>query len=221
MKILLMEDDYNYNESIKEYLESIGYEVDAFYDGESALDAIMQKCYYLLLLDVKVPKLSGHELIKCIKEAKVVTPIIIITSLTDIDSIAIGYELGCNDYLKKPFELKELELRIKELIKKHYQTSTEGQFKMECGCVFNFTSGELKRGDEQIPLTSKEQELVRFLIMRKNSFCEIETIREHVWEGKEISYADIRMYIGKIRLKAGEDFIKSSRGLGYKIDVVC
>ncbi len=221
MKILLMEDDYNYNESIKEYLESIGYEVDAFYDGESALDAIMQKCYYLLLLDVKVPKLSGHELIKCIKEAKVVTPIIIITSLTDIDSIAIGYELGCNDYLKKPFELKELELRIKELIKKHYQTSTEGQFKMECGCVFNFTSGEIKRWDEQIPLTSKEQELVRFLIMRKNSFCEIETIREHVWEGKEISYADIRMYIRKIRLKAGEDFIKSSRGLGYKIDVVC
>ena len=87
--------------------------------------------------------------------------------------------------------------------------------------MFNFTSGELKRGDEQIPLTSKEQELVRFLIMRKNSFCEIETIREHVWEGKEISYADIRMYIRKIRLKAGEDFIKSSRGLGYKIDVVC
>ena len=220
MKILLMEDDYNYNESIKEYLESLGYEVDAFFDGESALDAIMQKPYYLLLLDVKVPKLNGHELIRYVKEANISTPIIIITSLTDINSIAIGYELGCNDYLKKPFELKELELRLKELIKKHYQTNKEGDVLIACGLVFNLNFGELRRGDEKILLTSKEQELVRFLVMRKNSFCEIESIRENVWEGKEISYADIRMYIRKIRQKAGDEFIKSSRGLGYKIDVI-
>ena len=220
MKILLMEDDYNYNESIKEYLESLGYEVDAFFDGESALDAIMQKPYYLLLLDVKVPKLNGHELIRYVKEANISTPIIIITSLTDINSIAIGYELGCNDYLKKPFELKELELRLKELIKKHYQTNKEGDVLIACGLVFNLNFGELRRGDEKILLTSKEQELVRFLVMRKNSFCEIESIRENVLEGKEISYADIRMYIRKIRQKAGDEFIKSSRGLGYKIDVI-
>lgn len=219
MKILLMEDDYNYNESIKEYLESIGFEVDAFFDGESALDAIMQKCYYLFLLDVKVPKLSGHELIKYIKEAKITTPIIIITSLTDIDNIAIGYELGCNDYLKKPFELKELELRIHQLIKKHYQTDAIGEFKLSCGLVFNFPTGELKKGTNLITLTAREQDLVRFLVQRKNTFCDIEVIRENVWEGKEIGHADIRMYIHKIRLKTGDDFIKSQRGLGYKIDV--
>lgn len=221
MKILLLEDDYNYNESIKEYLELLGYEVDAFFDGESALDAIMQKCYYLFLLDVKVPKLSGHELIKYIKEANITTPIIITTSLVDIDNIAIGYELGCNDYLKKPFELKELELRVKELIKKHYQTSSAGEFKLGCEFVFNFESGELKNEEKSVVLTSKELDLVRFLIRRKNTFCNIELIRENVWEGKEISYADIRMYIRKIRLKVGEEeFIKSSRGLGYRIDVV-
>ena len=221
MKILLLEDDYNYNESIKEYLELLGYEVDAFFDGESALDAIMEKTYYLFLLDVKVPKLNGHELIKYIKEANITTPIIIITSLVDIDNIAIGYELGCNDYLKKPFELKELELRVKELIKKHYQTSNEGEFTLSCGCRFNFESGVLKKHEQTIALTSKEQELIRFLIRRKNTFCDIEMIRENVWEGKEISYADIRMYIRKIRLKVDEeDFIISSRGLGYKIDVI-
>lgn len=222
MKILLLEDDYNYNESIKEYLELLGYEVDAFFDGESALDAIMQKTYYLFLLDVKVPKLNGHELIRYIKEANITTPIIIITSLVDIDNIAIGYELGCNDYLKKPFELKELELRVKELIKKHYQTSSESEFTLACGYIFNFETGELKKEDKTIvTFTSKEQDLVRFLIRRKNSFCDIEMIRENVWEGKEVSYADIRMYIRKIRLKVGDEhFIKSSRGLGYKIDVV-
>lgn len=220
MKILLLEDDYNYNESIKEYLETLGFEVDAFFDGESALDAIMEKCYYLFLLDVKVPKLNGHELIKYIKEANITTPIIIITSLTDIDNIAIGYELGCNDYLKKPFELKELELRINQLIKKHYQTDAIGEFNLSCGFVFNFASGELKKGDSTIYLTAKEQDLVRFLVRRKNTFCDIEVIRENVWEGKDIGYADIRMYIRKIRLKVSEEFIKSSRGLGYKIDVI-
>lgn len=220
MKILLLEDDYNYNESIKEYLETLGFEVDAFFDGESALDAIMEKCYYLFLLDVKVPKLSGHELIKYIKEANISTPIIIITSLTDIDNIAIGYELGCNDYLKKPFELKELELRINQLIKKHYQTDAIGEFNLSCGYVFNFASGELKKDDITINLTAKEQDLVRFLVRRKNTFCDIEVIRENVWEGKEIGYADIRMYIRKIRLKVSDEFIKSSRGLGYKIDVI-
>ena len=220
MKILLLEDDYNYNESIKEYLESLGFEVDAFFDGESALDAIMQKCYYLFLLDVKVPKISGHELISHIKEAGITTPIIITTSLTDIDNIAIGYELGCNDYLKKPFELKELELRINKLIKKHYKTNSDGEFKLGCGFVFNFTTGELTKELINVNLTSKEQDLVRFLIQRKNTFCDIEVLREHVWEGKEISYADIRMYIRKIRLKVNDEFIKSSRGLGYKIDVV-
>jgi DNA-binding response OmpR family regulator len=219
MKILLLEDDYNYNESIKEYLESIGYEVDAFFNGEDALDAIMENCYYLLLLDVKVPKINGHELIKMIKEVNNQTPIIIMTSLVDIDNIAIGYELGCNDYLKKPFELKELELRINTLIKKNYETNSDSELKLACGFKFNFVEGILSKDEEDVNLTQKEKDLVRYLLNRKNSYCEIETLRQEVWEGKEISYADIRMYIRKIRLKASKDFIKSSRGLGYRIDV--
>lgn len=101
MKILLLEDDYNYNESITEYLEELGFQVDSFYDGEEALDAIVENSYYLLILDIKVPKLNGHELIKAIKEmGDNNTPILIMTSLVDIDNMTIGYELGCDDYLK-------------------------------------------------------------------------------------------------------------------------
>jgi DNA-binding response OmpR family regulator len=220
MKILLAEDDYIYNESIKDYLELIGYKVDAFFDGESALDAIMSKDYHLLLIDIKMPKLSGHKLIQYIKDVNVKTPIIIITSLVDIDNIAIGYQLGCNDYLKKPFELKELELRIHELIKKSYQTDNDGQIKLDEGVVFNFETGRLQKDGIDIVLTTKELGIIRFLVQRKNTFCSIEALRELVWEGKEISYADIRMYVRKIRVKIGQNFIKSSRGLGYKIDVI-
>ena len=221
MKILLLEDDYTYKESIKELLEEMGYSVDDFDDGEKALDALFETSYQLALLDIRVPNLDGYEILKQIRKAKLDLPIIFITSLTDINNLSLGYELGCNDYLKKPFELKELELRVKELIKNHYQTSKGGEFALSCGYMFNFETGELRRDEEQVMLTQKEQELIRFLIRRKNTFCDIELIRENVWEGKEISYADIRMYIRKIRLKVNEEeFIKSSRGLGYKIDVV-
>jgi DNA-binding response OmpR family regulator len=219
VKILLAEDDYSYNESIKEYLETIGYKVEAFFDGESALDAIMSKEYHLLLIDIKMPKLNGHKLIQYIKEARVKTPIIIITSLVDIDNISIGYQLGCGDYLKKPFELKELELRMKELIKKTYQTDDKGKININ-GIVFDVETGRLQKDGKDIILTAKELDIVRFLLQRKNTFCGIESLRESVWEGKDISYADIRMYIRKIRTKINQDFIKSSRGLGYKIDVI-
>ena len=183
------------------------------------------KINYKEIIDIN--KLSKAEVLSvkklCIplsvKELKNKTPIIILTSLVDIDNIAIGYELGCDDYLKKPFELKELELRINALIKKYYKTDSKTDVKLACGYVFDFVEGTLARDDKTIILTQREQDLVRFLINRKNSYCEIESLRENVWEGKEVSYADIRMYIRKIRLKTSKEFIKTSRGLGYKIDV--
>lgn len=218
MKILLLEDDYNYNESIKEYLEDRGFEVDSFYDGEEALDAIAQYHYYLMLLDIKVPKLNGYELMKHINEMQIKTPILIMTSLVDIDNITIGYELGCKEYLKKPFELKELELRINHLIEENYQTDMTALYELNENYSFDMVLGILKKDDKEIKLTSKEQEVVRFLVKHANIYCEIETLRENVWEGKEIHYADIRMYIKKIRQKTYKEFIISSRGLGYKIE---
>lgn len=219
MKILLLEDDYNYNESITEYLEDLGFQVDSFYDGEEALDAIVENSYYLLILDIKVPKLNGHELIKYLNEMGNETPILIMTSLVDIDNMTIGYELGCDDYLKKPFELKELELRVTQLIKSKYNTDKNSTYKLKDGYTFEFISGVLKKDDIEIELTSKEIELVRFLIKNANCYCEIENLRENVWEGKDIHYADIRMYISKIRVKTNKEFILSSRGLGYKIEI--
>ena len=220
MKILLVEDDYSYNESIKEYLELQGYGVDSYYDGESALDAIMSKEYHLLLIDIKMPKLDGHKLMRYIKDADIKTPTIIITSLMDIENISKSYQLGCNDYLKKPFELKELELRIRELIKKAYKSNDEGKINIGYGISFDVEYDKLQKEGKDIALTMKELDIVRFLTLRKNTFCSIECLRESVWEGKDISYADIRMHIRKIRLKTDQNLIKSSRGFGYKIDVV-
>jgi DNA-binding response OmpR family regulator len=220
MKILLLEDDYNYRESIKEYLETLGFEVDAFDNGADALDAIYDKTYYLLILDVKVPEVSGHEIIRYVKDSDMKVPIMIITSLVDIDNVAIGYELGCNEYLKKPFELVELKYRVLELINKFYPTKD----KKNCVCIddeyyFDIVEGKLYKDEKEITLSAKERELIMYLVRNKNAYASIEMLREEVWEGKAIHHADIRMHVRKVRQKTTPTFIESFRGLGYKINV--
>ncbi len=105
MKILLLEDDLGFQESVCEFLQTLGYEVTAVSDGQEACDLIEKNFYHLFILDIKVPGVNGHEVIKYIRSLNPNAPIMITTSLVDIDDMAIGYELGCNEYLKKPFEL--------------------------------------------------------------------------------------------------------------------
>ena len=120
MKILLLEDDFAYRQSVSEYLQSIGYDVDEAANGQIACDKIAANFYHLLILDIKVPHISGHEVIKYAKDIGYEAPIMIMTSLVDIDDMAVGYELGCNEYLKKPFELAELKFRVNELMRKYH-----------------------------------------------------------------------------------------------------
>ncbi|MDR0407378.1 MAG: response regulator transcription factor [Campylobacteraceae bacterium] len=220
MRILVVEDDYIYNESIKEYLVSIGHNVDSFFDGESALEAILSREYHILLIDIKIPKFNGYRLMRHLKETNFKVPIIIITALVDINSITICYKLGCSDYLKKPFELKELGFRIDKLIKNTQCANDENMVVVDNEITFDFVTDKLKKDGEEIALTLKELHIVRFLIRKKNRFCSTKLLKDNVWKNKEVSHADIRMHIRKIRMKTHKNFIKSSKGLGYKIDVV-
>jgi DNA-binding response OmpR family regulator len=219
MKILLLEDDYNYRESIKEYLETLGFEVDDFDNGADALDSIYEKTYYLLILDIKVPEVSGHEIIRYVKESNIKVPIMIITSLVDIDNVAIGYELGCNEYLKKPFDLVELKYRVLELVNTFYPTNTKNCVVIDEEYRFDIVEKVLYKNGKEVSLTAKEKELILYLVRTKNAYASIEMLREEVWEGKAIHHADIRMHVRKIRQKTNAEFIESFRGLGYKIHV--
>jgi DNA-binding response OmpR family regulator len=219
MKILLLEDDYNYRESIKEFLESLGFEVDDFENGADALDSIYEKTYYLLILDIKVPEVSGHEIIRYVKESGLKIPIMIITSLVDIDNVAIGYELGCNEYLKKPFDLVELKYRVLELVNTFYPTTNKNCIAIDEAYTFDIVEGVLFKEGKEVSLTAKEKELILYLVRNKNAYASIEMLREEVWEGKAIHHADIRMHVRKVRQKTSSTFIESFRGLGYKINV--
>ena len=217
IKILLLEDDFLYKESIKEFLEELDFVVDDFDNGEDALNAIFETKYDLLLLDIRVPKIDGFSLVKYVRESNIDTPIIILTSLTDIKDLSHGYTLGCNDYIRKPFDMIELKHRIEQQIKNHFQSS-EDSINLQFGYKFSIKKMILSLDNIIVELTQKELELVSFLIQNRGFFVSIESLHENVWENKEISYADIRMCIKRIREKTNSNFIVKKKYLRYKIE---
>ncbi len=217
IKILLLEDDYLYKVSIKEFLEELDFYVDDFENGDDALNAIFENSYDLLLLDVRVPGMDGFSLVEYVRKEKIDVPIIILTSLTDIKDLSKGYELGCNDYMRKPFDMIELKFRIEQLIKNNFKTN-EDLVELENSFKFDVNKSILYKDDTILDLTQKESELTALLVLNRGFFVSIETLHERIWENKDISYSDIRMCIKRVREKTGKDFIKTKRFVGYKID---
>jgi len=217
MKILLLEDDYLYKITLKDFLEAKGYSVDDFEDGISALNAIYDKRYSLLLLDIRVPGIDGYEILKDIRKNGIETPAIMTTSLTDIEDLSLGYELGCSDYLRKPFELKELLYRIEYIIKTHNFKSSENMINIDNTYQFDTKTNTLFKDNKSINLTSQEIALVSYLIQKKGYFISIDSLQNIVWEGRDITYADIRMCVQRVRKKCDKEFIINKKLVGYKI----
>jgi two-component system, OmpR family, response regulator len=218
MKILLLEDDYLYKVSIKEFLEELDFVVDDFENGDDALDAVFENSYDLLLLDIRVPGMDGFSLVEYIRKEGLNVPIIILTSLNDISDLSKGYELGCNDYIRKPFDMIELKFRIEQLIKNSCFKSLDDFISLFLSYKFDIKKNLLFNENKLIDLTQKESEVVSFLVQNRGFFVSIESLHERVWDNKKISYSDIRMCIKRIREKTNKDFIKTKRFVGYKID---
>ncbi len=218
MKILLLEDDYTYKESIKELLEEMGYKVDDFDDGEAALNALFETSYQLALLDIRVPSIDGYEILKEVRKAKCDLPIILITSLTDINNLSLGYELGCNDYIRKPFSLKELRYRVTQTINSYHLHTTLAKIALPFGFDYAIEEEHLYKESVRIPLSSYEKKLLFLLVKNRGQFISTELIRDYVWDNKPIGDNDIRMLIKKLRDKTHKDLIQTAKGIGYKIE---
>lgn len=218
MKILLLEDDFAYRESMKDYLESLGYSVDDFESGECALDALFEKRYDLLLLDIRVPGTDGYEIVKTVREYSIDTPVIFVTSLTDIHNLSLGYELGCNDYIRKPFPMKELKYRVAQVLKNRLGTTNENGIWLDEHFYFCSSSFSLQKDGTEVPLTKIEQKLLTLFATNRGQILSTNTIREYVWDGQDVNDGDIRMAIKKLRDKTTKDLIKNIRGRGYGIE---
>ncbi len=218
MKILLLEDDYLYNESIKDFLSDSGYEVEAFEDGQEALDAIFENTYSLLLLDIRTPSINGFKILEEIRKHSINTPVIFLTSLTDIEDLSRGYELGCSDYIRKPFELKELKYRVEQILKQTLYHTTNDTISLKDGFSFDVSKEVLYKDGKEINLSSIEKKLVATFVSNRGYYLSIETLHELVWDGKDVSFADIRMSISRVRQKCGSNFIKTKKMVGYKVE---
>lgn len=218
MNILLLEDDFSYNESITEFLTLSKHKVDSYFNGKEALEAIFNNDYDIILLDIMVPEITGYEILKRVRKEQIDVPIILITSLTDIDNLSIGYELGCNDYIRKPFSLKELKLRINQAVNSFHYKSNSKEIALKNNYTFNIENLILQKNKKEINLTNIEKKIIEYFIKKRGYFSSCETIITDLWEGNYISNADLRMHIKRIRNKTDKDFIVNARGLGYRIE---
>ena len=218
MKILILEDETVLALSMREFLEDSGYEVNCFTNSEHAYDAIYETVYDLLLLDVKVPgDKNGFEMLEELRKDGNKVPAIFITSLTNIDDLSRGYECGACDYIRKPFDLAELKLRVEQVIKQQCFSSAEENIELPFGYSYDVKKMKLTLNDKSISLAKTETKILELLIKQRGSVVSCEMFWEEVW-GEWVDTANIRVQVGNLRKKLEKDFIKNVRGVGYSID---
>ena len=215
MKILLLEDELMLNNAISEYLKNIGHMVESFSDGQEVLDNI-NNTYDLLILDINVPTKDGFEILSELNSKKIYIPTIFISALIDIEYISKAYSLGCREYIKKPFHLGELGIKINQILKKEQNNTTHIKFSENYS--YSKDKQTLYFNGEPQSLTKKQLEIVHILALNINMIVDFERFRIDIWDGEDIDNPTIRAEISRLKKALKEDFIKNIRGLGYKID---
>ncbi len=216
-KIFLLEDDVSLNETIAEFLEDEGYSVESAFDGDEAEELMYEKSFDLYLLDVNVPGTNGFELLERARKNDDSVPAIFVTSLNSIDDLEIGYESGCDDYLKKPFELKELLFRVQTLLKREFSHINEELIKISNEIEYNMLTNELVISGEVIRIQNKEALLLKLFLQRKDEIISHDVIYDTLWSYDEVSSdSALRTYIKNLRKLLGKERIISVKKLGYK-----
>lgn len=215
-QILLVEDDETLSELISEYLSEQGYDVTVCADAKAALDTAYERNFDILILDVKLPKGDGFSLLRELRRLGDDTPAIFTTSLNALQDLEIGYKSGCDDYLKKPYELKELLLRIQILIKRKFSHVNDEFIELNDGYKFYPSSKTLRQNGQIVNLSNKESELLALFLENKNALLSKETIFDKIWNyDEEPSELSLRVYVKNLRRILGKDAIINRRGDGY------
>jgi DNA-binding response OmpR family regulator len=217
MKILYLEDDLDLSETVEEFLVDEGFAVSIAYNTDEALELLYSQNFDLLILDVQVPGINGFELLKQLRDANTQTPAIFTTSRNSIDDLSMGYDVGADDYIKKPFLLKELLLRIKALLKREY-SSFENIIQLNNSIFIDIKLQQLIINNEKYEINHKELELLKLLIKNKNQCVNTETIFETVW-GYEKTHSEqsLRTYIKNLRKFLGKELIVNIKKQGYML----
>jgi len=214
-KIFLLEDDPTLNETVVDFLEDSGFVVDSVLDGYEAESMLYENRYDLILLDVNTPNLDGFSLLKSVRSFGVKTPVIFITARDRVEDVEEGFSAGAEDYIKKPFALKELKIRIDAILKRHNVNSSK--IELCDGAVFKPASGEVIVDGIVHKLSNKETKLLEIFYKNREQVISHEYIFNELWGYDETpSDSSLRTYIKNLRKILGKDRIESIKKRGYR-----
>jgi DNA-binding response OmpR family regulator len=219
MHILLLEDDPILLDLINDNLKESGHNVSLAINGKEALEKIENEKFDLFIFDISVPYISGIEILKTIREYNNNTPTILITAYQDITHLKDGFELGCDDYLKKPFDFEELDQRIKN-IQKRFNIETSQEVILTPSISFNTQKKELNKDGQIVHLSQKECEILNYFNNNRQRTITNDELMQNIWSYDELpTDATIRVYIKNLRNLISKDAIKTIRGIGYYFDI--
>ncbi len=205
------------SEAIYEYLASLGHRVSLFEDGTDALERLRTETFDLLVLDINVPGINGLELLEQLHALKIRTPAIYISALVDIEGISRAYDLGCYDYLKKPFHLKELSLRIDKVMQSC--SIPQSHLKLSKSYSYDAATSTLVCENVTQPLTKRQLQIIDLLARNRGRVVDFDQFRTYIWDEEYVDNATIRAEVSRLKKSLKEDFIQNIRSLGYMIDI--
>lgn len=217
MKILLLEDEAMLSEAISEYLTSLGHRVTLNDDGSEALERLKTEAFDLLVLDINVPGIDGLELLEQLHLLKIRTPAIYISALVDIEGISRAYDLGCYDYLKKPFHLKELSLRIDKVTQSY--AIPQSHLRLSKSYSYDAATSTLMCENVTQSLTKRQLQIIDLLARNRGRVVDFDQFRAYIWDEEYVDNATIRAEVSRLKKSLKEDFIQNIRSLGYMIDI--
>jgi DNA-binding response OmpR family regulator len=225
-KVLIVEDELNMVQGLKDNLEFEGYEVDTAMEGSAGLQKVLQEEYDLILLDVMLPEVSGFDICKAARKKGINTPIILLTAKGEEMDKVLGLELGADDYITKPFSLRELLARIKAILRRApgiKQGGIESEFITIGNIKINFKNYRALEGDNEIKMSYKEFEILHYLYKNAGNTVHRDDLMSNVWGiNYDITTRTVDNFILKLRQKIETDpnnpkIILTVHGVGYKM----
>lgn len=220
-RILVVEDEQKIADALKQGLTENGYAVEVAYDGKIGWRIFESSPFDLAVLDINLPGMNGYELCNVIRKKNVQVPVVMLTALSTLDDKIEGYDAGADDYIIKPFEFRELLMKIRALLKRtSNQHAPTGNLLRAGDLEMNLDSKEVKRGNTSISLTAKEFQLLEYLLRNKNRVLSRADIAINVWDiDFDTNTNVIDVYINYVRNKVdkpfGEKLIQTQVGMGY------
>jgi DNA-binding response OmpR family regulator len=220
-KILLVEDETKIADTLKLGLTENGFFVEVAYDGQIGLRLFEAHTFNLVILDLNLPGINGYELCRIIRAAKPEMPVIMLTALSSLNDKIEGYDAGADDYIVKPFEFRELLMKVRVLLRRTMsQHIPVGNILQAGDLQMNLDSKEVKRGETVISLTAKEFQLLEYLLRNKNKVVSRADIAINVWDiDFDTNTNVIDVYINYVRNKIDKKFsqklIQTQVGMGY------